>query len=363
MDNQVMTDRQRVAQRRLASQRLVGAPLGGPEETVRWFGAMQAQEYAAVKWAIAQRTGGLTHTAIDEALADGRLIRTHLMRPTWHLVLPEDIRWIHGLTAARVIAGNAGRSRQLELDEATYGRANALFAKALSGGRRLTRPQLAGVLEAAGISAEGQRMPHLLMRAELDQVIGSGGRSGKEFTYALLDERVPPGKAFDRNEALAELTWRYFRSHGPATAHDMAWWSGLTVKDVREGLAANRHRLEEVRLGDTSYWQAPGEPGASNTAHLLPVYDEHWVAYRDHRLSYDTEAFPDGGPEEALLRTNPIAVDGLVVGYWRRTVTAKRIAITADLRAPVDARQREALRDQAECYGAFWGLSVSVEGL
>src|SRR6266852_8163707 len=152
---------------------------------------------------------------------------------TWHFVVPEDIRWLLDLTASRVRAGLASRYRELEIDDRVAARAAAAFATALAGGRYLTRPELGQALRAAGISPEGQRLPHLLLRAELDQVIVSGPRHGKQFTYARFEERVPKSPALERSEALGELTLRYFRSHGPAQVSDFTWWSGLTAAEAR----------------------------------------------------------------------------------------------------------------------------------
>jgi hypothetical protein len=233
-----------MASQRLAQQLLTESALDRPEDVVGWLGAVQAQEYAGAKWGIGLRTRGLSDGLLDRAFDEGRLLRTHLLRPTWHFVTPADIRWLLALTGPRVHAHNAHRYRELGLEASTLARSHDVLAAALAGGRWLTRPELAAVLEGAGLSAEGQRMPYLLMHAELEGVICSGPRRGKQFTYALLDERVPAAPVLDQDAALAELARRYLRTRGPATVHDFAWWSGLTVTAIRQG-----HRVARGRSG------------------------------------------------------------------------------------------------------------------
>jgi hypothetical protein len=218
-----------IARRRLLNERLVGPALTTPADVVSWLGAVQSQDYAGAKWAVAQRARGCSDRDVELACDRGDIVRTHVMRPTWHFVAPADARWMLELTAPRVHAANAYYYRKLELSPRTFERSNAALALALEGGKHLTRVELARALAGAGIRAEGVRLAYLLMRAELDALICNGSRRGKQFTYALFDERVPRAAPLARDEALAELTRRYFTSHGPATVQDFAWWSGLTV--------------------------------------------------------------------------------------------------------------------------------------
>jgi hypothetical protein len=328
---------------------------------VRCFGAIQAQEYPEAKWAIALRTRNVTSASLDRALAEGTLIRTHVLRPTWHLVLPEDLRWMLDLTAPRIRAGSASRWRQLELDEATFERCNDLFIEALGGGHQLTRLELAEILEAKGISTAGQRMPHILLRSELDQVVCSGGLKGKQGTWALFDERIPKAPSVEREDALADLTRRYFTSHGPATAQDFAWWSGLTLKDVKAGLAANRSELVQETLDGQTYWSAePAKRNGAVSAHLLPNYDELLVAYKDHRPSFDPGMYATLGPKQDLLR-NQFAVNGLVVGEWRRTATNQALMVELRPGTPLREAERQAVQAAAERYGKFVRQAVAVK--
>ena len=176
--------------------------------------------------------------ASSAAFDAGRILRTHLLRPTWHFVLPEDIRWLLTATAPRVKARDARRYAQLGLDASTQRRSAKALAAALRGGNQLTRAEAAAVLTAAGIGVDGQRLPYLLMHAELDALICSGPRRGKQHTYVLLEERAPDARDLPRDEALAELARRYFRSHGPATAKDFAGWATLTLAEARAAIEA-----------------------------------------------------------------------------------------------------------------------------
>src|SRR5579884_4270870 len=253
-----------IAQQRLYNQLITRQnerSFDTPEAVVQWLGAVQAQDYGAAKWAVGLRLPGATDDDIEQAMADGAILRTHILRPTWHFVSPADIRWLLALTAPRVHAANAPWYRKLELDDAIVKQSNDALTNALQGGKQLTRDELASALQQAGIATEGeQRVSNIMMRAELDGVICSGARRGKQFTYALLAERAPQARALDRDKALAELTLRYFSSHGPATAQDFVWWSGLTIVDAKAGLAMATSYLQQETINGQTYWFSPSTP-------------------------------------------------------------------------------------------------------
>jgi len=352
-----------IPRQRLRNHYLTGPPLAAPEEVVGWLGAVQAQEYAVAKWGVAQRTEGVTDAALDCLLADGAIIRTHVMRPTWHFVLPADLRWLLALTAPRVHAFNAYRYRQLELDDAQFARSNELLVEALRGGKHLTRAELAAILANGGIVTDGQRLPHLLMYAELEAVICSGGRRGKQFTYALFDERVPPTPPRDREDALAELAGRYFTSHGPATAHDFAWWSGLTVTDARRGAELTGPSLISFSVDGKTYWSAATTAGmgpAGLTVHLLPVYDEYLGSYKDYSPVFDAALNEWMEPGSDTLMGNILVVNGRVVGGWKRTVKSREVAITIDPLIPLGDAEHAAIEAEAARFGTFLQLPVAV---
>src|SRR6266566_3167547 len=279
-----------IAHRRLHNQLISRQTFEKPSDVVQWLGAVQAQDFAGAKWALGLRIEGATDESIEQAFADGTILRTHVMRPTWHFVAPADIRWMLMLTAPRVNAANAYYYRRLELDDAIFTRSNAALVKALQGGKQLTRPELVSVLRRAGIAADDLlRFAHIIMHAELDGIICSGARRGKQFTYALLEERAPQARTLERDEALAELTRRYFTSHGPATLEDFVWWSGLTVSDATNGLAmVKTHFIQETIDGKT-YWFAEMKQKnhSQQNVFLLPSYDEFTVGYKDRSAVLD----------------------------------------------------------------------------
>ncbi|MCA1559991.1 MAG: winged helix DNA-binding domain-containing protein [Acidobacteria bacterium] len=288
-----------ISRRRLRNQKLTGSRFRKPEDVVAWLGAMQAQDYAAAKWAIGLRANAVTEADVERAFNAGTILRTHVLRPTWHFVTPADIRWMLALTAPRVHAVNGYYYRKFELDAGTFARSRAALERALQGGKQLTRPELAFILQRAGIPADGLRLGYLMMHAELDAVICSGRRRGNQSTYALLEERVPFATTLQRDEALAELTRRYFSSHGPATVRDYVWWSGLTAREAKAGLEMVRPVVAQRTIGQRTFWFAgsrPPPPRASTT-YLLPNYDELLIAYRDR------------GPAAGSPRVNPVSLE------------------------------------------------------
>ena len=273
-----------IAQQRLYNQRISGEKFKKPAEVVKYLGAVQAQDYAGAKWALGLRLQKSCDAAIDKALADGSIIRTHVLRPTWHFVSPADARWMIDLTAPRINAAAGTWFRKLKLDSVVFKQSNDALAKALQGGKQLNRAEVMAVLNRAGVATDDLRFIHLLMRAELDKVICSGGRQGKQFTYTLFDDRVATGNALAKEEALAELALRYFISRGPATLQDFTWWGGLATVDAKLGLEIAKPQLAKINVESREYWMAKDGPVINNKtsiAHLLPAFDEFAVAYKD----------------------------------------------------------------------------------
>lgn len=349
---------------RLYRQRLVGTPFETVTDAVRWLGAVQAQDYPGAKWALGLRVAGLTDADLDAAFDAGALLRTHVMRPTWHFVLPEDIRWLLRLTAPRVRALMAHYDRRLELDAPLIARSHTLLTDALTGGRSLTRAEITTLLEAHGIAARGQRLYHLLMHAELDALVCSGPRRGRGFTYALLDERAAPAPEHSRDEALALLARRYFQSHGPATAQDFAWWSGLKVADAKAGMETLGAELESARIADKTYWMTtPAVPVAVETpvVHLLPNFDEQIVAYRDHGPSVHPALRDTLARDVLIMPSHSLAVDGRIVGGWKRRQEKDRVVVQTKPMVPLGAAEHRSLEAAAAAYGRFLGQPVAVE--
>jgi hypothetical protein len=356
-----------IARRRLRNSRLTGTGFTTPEEAVGWHLAMQAQDYGPAKWSIGQRSKGLTDKDLDEALAAGSIVRTHVLRPTWHFVARDDLRWLLALSGPRVQQGNAGRYRELGLDTRIRARAEKVIVSALEGGNRLTRKEIAAVLDDSGIDRSGQRMPYFLSHCELEAVIGSGGLAGKQQTYALLDERVPSGGRFDRDDSLVELVRRYLTSHGPATVKDMSWWSGLTMTDLRKARELLGDEVRSETVDGMVLWSIASDdspPPAPRGAHLLQTYDELGVGYSESRF------LGDPGAERARAawgdRTYPSGVlllNGRVGGHWRRTIGRQSIRVEVHLYEEPKRGATRAVEAAAEDLGLFFDLPVTVDVL
>lgn len=357
------TKGQDIAHRRLRSQHIAGAGGKEPGAVVAWLGAVQAQDYLGALWALGLRTKAATEKTIEQAIADRTVVRTWPLRGTLHFVAPADVRWMLALLAPRVIAGRRSRYRQLGLDQADFDRSRDLLTRALEGGRQLTRDALYETLDAAGISTTGQRGIHILARLAQDGLLCFATRQGKQQTFALLEEWVPPARPLEREEALAELAGRYFTSHGPATLPDFTWWSGLTTADAKAGIELAGPRLEREVLDGRAYWSAAATSDAGRTRHpkspaayLLPPFDEYLVAYRDRSAVLDAA--------RGLISRNgifypTIVLDGRVAGTWKRVFKKGSAVITLSPFAPLGKKERHAVAEAAERYGAFLGLPAS----
>jgi hypothetical protein len=354
---------QSVARWRMRAVRLSGARFDAPEAVVGWLGAVQSQDYGPAKWSVGQRTAGVGDADVDRAFADGAILRTHVLRPTWHFVLPAEIRWMLELTAPRVHALSAYYYRQLGLDEEVLQKATALLVGALRGGNQLTRRELAAVIEGAGIATRGFRFAYILMNAELNGVICSGALQGRQHTYALLEERAPQAASLDRDEALAALTLRYFTGHGPATEKDLRWWSSLTAADVARGLELVGPRLQREVVDGVTYWFAEPPPpleAAAPTVHLLQGYDEYIVGYSESKYLLDVAGTARARTKDRAVFNHVVILDSQVAGHWKRTLKRGSVTIEAALYAPFDDAQAAALQAAADRHGEFLGLPATV---
>jgi hypothetical protein len=333
---------------RLANQQIAQQQFKHVAEVVSWFGAVQAQDYAGAKWALALRLKNAKDEVIEQALTEGKILRTHVLRPTWHFVDPADIRWMLELTAPRINAGNASRYREFELTEQVLNKCHDILIRSLEGHKYLTRTQLSDILNKAGIATYDNRAAHIMMHAELVGLICSGPRNGNQFTYALLDERAPKAQHIDRNEALAKLMERYFTGHGPATVHDCAWWSGLTLADVKRGIDIADDKLNTTTIKNRAYWFAADMPDAgkmNNKIYLLPTYDEYIVGYADRSA---LAAASHINARDNALFSNTIIAKGKVAGIWKRTLKKETVLIEPEIFGRVDETQ---LRKAADLYG------------
>lgn len=346
----------------LAARRIVATGLAGPRwsdasDVVRRFGAVQSQEFGPALWSLRQRLGVATESALLAEFDAGAILRTHVLRPTWHFVLPADIRWLLDITAPRVHAFNRYYYRKYELDDEVLAQAHDLIRKALTARGSLTRAELAAALKDGGIVADSLRLGLILMHAELEQLICSGPRRGKQHTYALLDERVSAVPARSTDEGLGELAARYFASHGPAAVKDFSWWSSLTMAQCRRAIEIAADRLESVTVDGTTYWSGvpapPAVPPPGGVA-LLQPYDEYVVAYSASKHVTDRAGWGARRVERntyvgVVIRGTQLA------GYWKRTVKSTEAIVHVQLHEPFDAAAMAALRAAVDEHAAFLG--------
>lgn len=342
-----------VIRMRLQKQHLSKPIFKDPAEIVGWLGAVQAQDYAGAKWSLATRLDGITDEEIDKAFDAGYILRTHVLRPTWHFVLPEDIRWMLELTEPRITAYSAKYFRDVGLDKATFKRTNNIIVKALEKKESLTKKELGDVLQKARINTDDLRLTFIIIRAELDRLICSGPRRGKQMTYALLDHRAPHGRVLKKDEALSELATRYFKSRGPATDKDFGWWSGLSAADVRKAIDIIRTDLVNVELnGQTYHLMSPdgGQILKKPQVHLLPSWDEYTVAYKDRSLVIDPRFQSVSGHG---IFSPIIVVDGKIKGTWRRELKSSSLDFEIRYFAPLSKASRDKVISTAKVYASF----------
>jgi len=348
-----------IVRQRLRNQRLASTGFASPAEVVAWLGAVQSQDFTGAKWGVGLRARGLTDADVNRAFDDGLILRTHVLRPTWHFVTPADIRWLLALTAPRVHARNAPYHRKHGIDSRLLARCRRAIERAIEG-RQLTRPEIGAALGRAGIALDAIQLMFVVMHAELEAAICSGARRGKQLTYALLDERAPRARDLDGDEALAELTRRYFISHGPATIRDYAWWSGVTMRDARRGVELAKKNLASEVVDGLTCWHAPesdARSGRGSRVYLLPNYDEYLVAHQDR--GWVVESRPDAarGPSEF---PHHLIVDGRLRGGWKRTFGAKTAGVEVRPYRRLDKAEVAAVAKEVNRYSRFLGMPVAL---
>ena len=350
-----------ICSQRLANQHLSQQTLDKPSDVVRLLGAVQAQDYSTAKWAVAQRTRSATEAAVEKELDEGTILRTHVLRPTWHFVAPADIRWMLALTGPREEAVLASYDRKLGIDEAVLRKSNAILTKTLQGGNHLTRAELSLAMQSAGIRTDGtQRLARLVMHAELNGLICSGPRRGKQFTYGLLEERAPRAIVLSRDEALFELAKRYFSTRGPATVNDFAWWSGLTKTDAKRGAQAAESELEHEIIGGRGYWfPTPGKfRKKSPLAHLLPNYDEYFIGLKDRTAMQSALKASGWDGSLSFVGGHILTIDGQIVGGWGRTVKGEATIVELKLLTTISKEKHRAIARELKRFEAFLAQPV-----
>jgi hypothetical protein len=332
-----------------------------PADAVRQMGAMQAQDYTASLWAIGLRTAGATLATVETAIARGEIVRTWPMRGTLHWLACEDVRWMVALMAPRVQAANAARiARDYGLDAETLSRCRRTLEAALSHGRPVARGHLYAQLDAIGVDSGGQRGLHVLGWMAQEGLICQGPREGRQPTFVWLDAWIPVAAALHRDEALQRLALRYLQGHAPATAADLAWWSGLTQKDAKQALELAAASLQrEVRDSDV-LWHAPTSAPvrATRTVHLLPAFDEYLIGYRDRAPVVAADHLRRVIGINGLVSPTVI-LNGRVVGTWKRDADARGHVRITPFR-PLSDKEQAGIGKAAARLGRFLGAPASV---
>lgn len=339
---------------RAAFQRLAGPPMSSPEDVVAHFGCMQSQDFAMAKWAIARRSTGVTNASLDDAFNGGRFLRTHILRPTWHFVVPEDLGWIMAVTAPRVHRLMAGHNRTIDLGDGELGKASDVIVAALNGGSALTRSELAEHLADAGINATGPRLAHLIIHSELLALICNGPLAGRHHTYVRAPVTATEAMTLPEDEALARLARTYVRGHGPAEPADLRWWSSLTLTESRRAFVLAG--LEPTMIDGRQFWYDGAAVADSQVprAALMPPFDE-CISYVGKPI--DPGRFPGKLPDLAR-GSGLLFVDGLISGTWSRTIKAQYVHVDVRIHGPVPRVIAKAIEADAGRYAAFMGSEL-----
>ena len=342
---------------RLLNQQLLNPLFREPKELVSWMGAMQAQNYSMVKWAVGMRLKSATIQAVEKALHEGEILRTHVMRPTWHLVAAEDIRWMLKLSAQRIISANDSFAKGYDLDipNELYTKAHDLLEKILCGKKSMTKQEIAEHFTRSGIVADNHRMTRFMARAEQEGIICSGEDRGSKCTYALLEERVPPMPELTKDESLARLARSYFRSHSPAVLQDFIWWSGLSVSDAKQAVYLIASELITEQWKEQTWYihdtcRTRGK--LSGHIHLLPSYDEYLLGYKDRTdvlpLEHYSKAFTNNGLFFPIVLHN-----GQVIGNWDKSVKKKSVDLKYSWFRQVADMNEETLERERQKFTRF----------
>jgi hypothetical protein len=352
-----------IAALRLEAQGITHPAASTPEELVTRLGALQAQDYAGALWSIGLRIAGATREDVERAITDRTIVRTWPMRGTLHFVPAMDARWMLELLTPRIIAGAAGRHRQLELDDAAFRRSRTIVARALAREPILTRGALFTALEQEGVSTAGQRGIHIVQRLTMERMLCYGPHAEKQPTFVLFDEWIATSRRLERDEALQVIAERFFHGHGPASLHDFAGWTGLTMADARVALCLAESSLERVRSGDVELWMsatATMPAATSPRAHLLSGFDEFMLGYKDRSAALaprHAERIVPGGNGMFL---STLVLDGQVCGTWRRTARAKSVTLEASPFRTLEAAERKAFAAPVERYAHYLGVPVAL---
>lgn len=351
-----------VAGLRLVNQQLAGTQFNTPRQIVAWLGAVQAQDYPMAKWALGIRLPRSTEAMIEAALDRGEILRTHVLRRTWHFVSADDIYWMLDLTAPRIKASMKSRHKAMGITDAMLAKSNRVVSKALGLRGHLSREKLIEELKGAGIPTDENKASHYFVQAELDEIICSGPRNGNTLTYALLEERVPKRRSLTREESLAKLARTYFSSRGPATVHDFSWWSGLSMADARNALEMVSSEFDSTTKNAVTYWYPKSitrRKERQRRPYLLPAYDEFIISYRDRGASIDLKHQSKTVSDNGIFRPATV-IGGRVSALWKRSTVSEKVVIDVRLLRSHSKDERRLIQKAGERFGEFIKRDVEM---
>jgi hypothetical protein len=330
--------------------------------------AVQAENPSQSAWAVASRTVAPGPDGLAGMLSSGEVVRTHVLRPTWHYVARTDIDWLLALTAPRLFKViDVQLSGELELTPDDVEQLSTAVLDALRQTPDRTREEIAGVLRdqlpALAPRVSGRTVTLVMAHLEMHRLVISGRPREGEHTYATYEDRVGSRVdpvLFDRDEALAQLALRYFTGHGPATVKDLAYWATLTVTDVRRGLDGVRDRLDSFDHDGRTFWHAPGDPPdrpGEPAGHLLQLLDEIYRGYQDSRWVLDARGIV---PRQRESTIGIALIDAQLAAGMKRTLTATRVQFELTPFRSLSSDDWQALTEAARRYGDFLGRPATI---
>jgi hypothetical protein len=346
---------------RLTNQKLTASGFKHPHDLVSWMGAIQAQDFQLSQWAVGLRTKAATESDIKKAIDDGSVLRTHVLRPTWHLVSSADIHWMLELTAPRIKKSLISRHRELELTEPLLRKSCRILERILSENEFVSREDIASEFRKNKIKTDENRLSHILFSAELDALICSGKIKNNRHTYSLLQKRIQKKQSISREEALYRLAERYFQSHSPASIEDFSWWSGLSVTDAKSAVGSISSQLSSEIINNKQYYFISGSSLADKLpkAILLPAYDEFIISYKNRSHIFNSGKHKNVISSNGLFRP-VLLINGIISGIWKRKIHKDKVRIEIDMFNKSDGMIKKHINDAAETYGEYLNKEVSL---
>ena len=305
---------------RLLNQQLAAPQFSDPAQVVSHMGAIQAQEYRMMRWAVAMRTRKPSARAFKAAFDDGRIIRLHLMRGTWQLVSADDYWWMLDLCAPKAIAVTRGwmSSNRISIPEKEQMDIRDILAQTAADKGSVTKEDFVQALDEREIRMDAHRLSYHIRMAELTGTLCSGDLLPMKATYAPSVDKVGPRNAIDRDEALMRFARNYFRSRQPATLEDFVWWSGLNIGDCRRGIALLGNTIHAVKWKGREFYLTDDcrtRGFRSGKCLLIPPYDEYLIGYKSRDIVLPTEHTHRAHNNSGIFQPI-IAHDGIICGNW-----------------------------------------------